>query len=261
MAFSEENLANHLGGLGYSEEQIELMDVATSFCRDKSPIDKVRKLMADERGYDPAVWQEIAELGWLGIAIPEAHGGVGLSMAEVAPIAEQMGRRLLTTPFATCTVAAQALLAAGDEAQCGEWLPRIVAGEIATLALSEPHGDWTLSHVEATAKASGEGYALSGTKQFVAYAQDAALVIATVNVDGAVRLALIERSAIPDGALRREIIVDETRRTYELTLDGITVPASALLDAGRSASALNQIELASALLQAAEMCGLSLIHI
>ena len=255
MAFSEENLANHLGGLGYSEEQIELMDVATSFCRDKSPIDKVRKLMEDERGYDPQVWQEIAELGWLGIAIPEAHGGVGLSMAEVAPIAEQMGRRLLTTPFASCTVAAQALLAAADEAQCGEWLPRIVAGEIATLALYEPHGDWALAHVEVTAKASGEGYALSGTKQFVAYAKDAALVIATVNVDGAVRLALIERAAIADSALRREIIVDETRRTYELTLDGVTIPASALLDAGRSASALNQIELASALLQAAEMCG------
>lgn len=255
MAFSEGNLADHLGALSYSEEQIELMDVATNFCRDKSPIDKVRKLIEDDHGYDPAVWQEIVDLGWLGIAVPEAQGGVGLSMAEVAPIAEQMGRRLLATPFATCTIAAQALLAAGDEAQCGEWLPRIVAGEVATLALTEPHGDWALTHVEATAKASGEGYVLSGTKQFVVYAQHAALVIASVTVDGAVRLALIERSAIPDGALRREIIIDETKRSYELTLDGITVPASALLDAGRSTTALGQIELVSALLQAAEMCG------
>jgi alkylation response protein AidB-like acyl-CoA dehydrogenase len=187
--------------------------------------------------------------------VPEAQGGVGLSMAEVAPIAEQMGRRLLATPFVTCTIAAQALLAAGDEAQCGEWLPRIVAGEVATLALTEPHGDWNLGHVEATAKASGEGYVLSGTKQFVTYAKDAALVIASVTVEGAVRLVLIERSAIPDNALRREIIIDETKRSFELKLDGITVPASALLDGGRSGSALGQIELASALLQAAEMCG------
>ena len=255
MAFSEGNLADHLGGLSYSEEQIELMDVATNFCRDRSPIDKVRRLIEDERGYDPAVWQEIVDLGWLGIAVPEAQGGVGLSMAEVAPIAEQMGRRLLATPFATCTIAAQALLAAGDEAQCGEWLPRIVAGEVATLALTEPHGDWNLGHVEATAKPQSEGYVLSGTKQFVVYAQNAALVVASVTVDGAVRLALIERSAIPDSALRREIIIDETKRSYELTLDGITVPASELLDAGRSGIALGQIELASALLQAAEMCG------
>lgn len=255
MAFSEGNLADHLGALSYSEEQIELMDVATNFCRDKSPIDKVRSLIDDERGYDPAIWQEIVDLGWLGIAVPEAQGGVGLSMAEVAPIAEQMGRRLLATPFSTCTIAAQALLAAGDEAQCGEWLPRIVAGEVATLALTEPHGDWNLGHVEATAKASGEGYVLTGTKQFVVYAQHAALVIASVTVDGAVRLALIERSTISASALRREIIIDETKRSYELTLDGITVPASALLDAGRSGAALQQIELASALLQAAEMCG------
>ena len=255
MAFSEGNLADHLGGLGYSEEQIELMDVATSFCRDKSPIDKVRKLINDEDGYDAHIWQEIVDLGWLGIAVPEAQGGVGLSMAEVAPIAEQMGRRLLATPFATCTIAAQALLAAGSEAQCAEWLPRIVAGEVATLALTEPHGDWNLGHVEATAKAQGDGYELSGTKQFVVYAQHAALVIASVTVDGAVRLALIERSAISDSAFRREIIIDETKRSYEVTLDGITIPASALLDTGRSGAALTQIELASALLQAAEMCG------
>jgi len=231
MAFSEGNLADHLGGLGYSEEQIELMDVATSFCRDKSPIDKVRRLIEDEHGYDATIWQEIADLGWLGIAVPEAHGGVGLSMAEVAPIAEQMGRRLLATPFATSTIAAQALLAAGDEAQCAEWLPRIVAGEVATLALTEPHGDWNLGHVEATARQQGDGYMLSGTKQFVVYAQHAALVIASVTVDGAVRLALIERSAIPDAGLRREIIIDETKRSYELTLDGIVIPASAMLDA------------------------------
>lgn len=255
MAFSEGNLADHLGGLSYSEEQIELMDVATSFCRDKSPIDKVRRLIEDERGYDPAVWQEIAELGWLGVAVPEAYGGVGLSMAEVAPIAEQMGRRLLATPFAACTIAAQTLLAAGNEAQCAQWLPRIVAGEVATLALTEPHGDWNLGHVEATAKPSGDGYVLAGTKQFVAYAQHAELAIASVTVEGVVRLALIERSAIPDTALRREIIIDETRRSYELTLDGIIIPASALLDTGRSGAALGQIELASALLQAAEMCG------
>ena len=255
MAFSEGNLADHLGGLGYSEEQIELMDVATSFCRDKSPIAKVRKLIADDHGYDPAVWQEIVDLGWLGIAVPEALGGVGLAMAEVAPIAEQMGRRLLATPFATSTIAAQALLAAGDAAQCAQWLPRIVAGEVATLALTEPHGDWNLAHVEASARAEGERYVLSGTKQFVAYAHQAALVIVSVMVDGALRLALIERSAIPDTALRRELIIDETRRSFELTLDGITVADDALMDAGRSASALVQIDLASALLQAAEMCG------
>ena len=59
-------------GLGYSEEQIELLDVATTFCRDKSPIDRVRKLMESDLGYDAEIWAEIAALGWTAIAIPEA---------------------------------------------------------------------------------------------------------------------------------------------------------------------------------------------
>ncbi|VAV90281.1 Butyryl-CoA dehydrogenase, partial [hydrothermal vent metagenome] len=61
----------NLGTIGTTEEQIELMDVATNFCRDKSPIEKVRALIDDELGYDPGVWKEIGELGWLAIAIPE----------------------------------------------------------------------------------------------------------------------------------------------------------------------------------------------
>ena len=64
-----------MAGLGYSEEQIELLDVATSFCRDKSPIARVRKLMDSDLGYDADVWAEMAALGWTAIAIPEAHGG------------------------------------------------------------------------------------------------------------------------------------------------------------------------------------------
>ena len=91
----------NLGTIGTTEEQIELLDVATNFCRDKSPIEKVRALMEDDLGYDPDVWREIGELGWLAIAIPEAHDGVGLSMAEVVPIAEQMGRTLARTAISS----------------------------------------------------------------------------------------------------------------------------------------------------------------
>ena len=79
----------------FSEEQNDLLDVATSFCREKSPIDKVRSMIEDERGYDPKVWQEIGELGWLAIAIPEEFDGVGLNLAEVVPVVEQMGRNIL----------------------------------------------------------------------------------------------------------------------------------------------------------------------
>ena len=124
-------------GIGYSEEQIQLLDVASEFCREKSPIAKVRALLDSESGFDADVWKEIAELGWLSIAIPEAQGGVGLSLAEVVPVVEQMGRNLLASPFVSTIVTQQALLAAGSADQQAEWLPRLAAGEIGTLALGE----------------------------------------------------------------------------------------------------------------------------
>ena len=246
---------DNLGTIGTTEEQIELMDVATNFCRDKSPIDKVRALLEDDLGYDPQVWKEIAELGWLAIAIPENHDGVGLSMAEVVPIAEQMGRNLMNTPFGSTTLAAQALLAGGSEEQQARWLPKIAAGSAATMALCEDNGDWDLANIECSGKQDGDTVALSGKKQLVRWADSAELIIASVKIDGNVRFALIERSALPEGALRRESIIDETSRSYELTLDGVKVAADALFDADRTRETIEKVELAAGLIQAAEMCG------
>lgn len=243
-------------GIGYSEEQIELLDVATAFCREKSPIAKVRALMDSEAGFDADVWREIADLGWLAVAVPEAQGGVGLSLAEVVPIVEQMGRTLLASPYVATTLAQQALLAGGSAEQQGEWLPRLAAGEAGTLALSEANGDWHLANIEARATAQPDGsLALSGTKHFVLWADSAALLIASVLLEGKPALVAIERAAIPQGALRREGIVDETKRSFALILDGITIGAEALLPPDRAAAALAQVELAANLLQSAEMCG------
>jgi len=246
---------DNLGTLGTSEEQIELMDVAANFCRDKSPIDKVRALMADDRGYDPAIWQEIAELGWLAITIPEAHGGVGLTLAEAVPIAEQMGRNLMSTPFVPTTLAAQILIAAGSEEQQARWLPKIAEGQIATTALHENNGDWDLSNIEAAGTPGDDGVTLAGRKQFLLYANSAALIIATVKIDGVVRLALIDTEKLPDDALRRETVIDETTRSFELNLDGLNVPADNLIGADGTRRALERINLAGGLLHAAEMTG------
>ncbi|WP_374542220.1 acyl-CoA dehydrogenase family protein [Sphingorhabdus sp.] len=242
-------------GIGYSEEQIQLLDVASEFCREKSPIAKVRALIDTESGFDADVWQEMAGLGWLAIAVPEAQGGVGLTLAEVVPVVEQMGRNLLATPFVTTVVAQQALLAAGSAEQQAAWLPRLGAGEVGTLALGEAHGDWDLANITATATRADGQIRLTGTKHFVLWADSAALIVVSVLLDGKPALILVEKSAIPEGALRRETIVDETRRSFALTLDGIMVPDDAVLDLSRTNMALAQIDLATNLLQSAEMCG------
>ncbi len=241
-------------GLGYSEEQIELLDVATTFCRDKSPIDKVRKLMDSDLGYDANVWSEMAALGWTAIAIPEAHGGVGLTLAEVVPVVEQMGRNLMASPFVVSTLAAQALIVGGAEAQQAEWLPKLAEGAVGTLALSEAHGDWDLTNITATAKSEGDTVILSGEKLFVLWAETADMVIVSVALDGKPALVLLTAADIA-GRLRREAIIDETKRSFALSLDGMIVAKSALLDFGKTAQTLAHIEQAAALLQSAEMCG------
>ena len=245
----------HLGRIGFSEEQADLMEVAANFCREKSPVEKVRKLMEDERGFDPAVWEEIARLGWLGIAAPEAYGGAGLSLAEVAPVMEQMGRTLMAGPYASTVLAAEALTAAGTEEQKAAWLPKIVEGAPATLALMEKSGAWDLDRIGAQAVLKDGVLHLSGGKVFVADAAAAQVIVVSVLHDGAPALALVEASALPAGALRRETIIDETKRAYELTLDGVSVPESALLDRDKAGAALSRIHLAANLLAAAEMAG------
>lgn len=241
--------------LGFSEEQAQLLDVATSFCRDKSPIDVVRGLLEDERGYDDAVWNEMAELGWLAIAVPEEFGGIGLGLAEVVPVVEQMGRNLMATPFASTTLAAQAVLVGGTDAQKQEWLPELASGSIGTLALMESHGDWDLGHIEATATRKDGQLMLEGRKTFVEYADTARYIIATVSLEGAPALVMIDRTTLGADALRRETIIDETRRSYQLNLDGVSVPESALLDPARAEETLAHLDLATSLLLSAEMCG------
>jgi acyl-CoA dehydrogenase len=242
-------------GIGYSEEQIELLDVATEFCREKSPIANVRALVESETGFDADAWREMAQLGWLAVAVPEAQGGVGLSLAEVVPIVEQMGRNLLASPYMQTTLAQQALLTGGTSEQQAEWLPRLAAGEIGTLALGEAHGDWDLTNIVATASLSDGVISLSGTKNFVLWADSAVILLVSAILDGKPVVVLVEKSALPIGALRRETIVDETRRSFELKLDGVSVPESALLDISKTGAVLAQIELAANLFQAAEMCG------
>lgn len=244
-----------LGNLGFSEEQIEILDIATNFCRDKSPIDKVRSLMKSADGFDRAIWQEMADLGWMAIAIPEEYDGIGLSLSEVVPIAEQMGRHLMASPFISSNIAAQAILAAGSDAQKSKYLPMIAAGSIATLALSEANGDWNLQNIESKADKNGNQYSLNGTKQFCLWAEHADIIIVSIRIDNIPKLAIIEKSNIPENALRKESIIDETKRSYSLDLSSITIDEDAILDADNDDAAFVQIELSAALLQSAEMCG------
>ncbi len=239
----------------FTEEQAMLLDTAVSFCRDKSPVSAVRRLIDTDTGFDAAIWQAIVELGWTGIAVPEAFGGSGLSLAEVATITEPMGRSLLATPFVSTQVFTRALVASGHEALQATVLPDVCAGAIGTVALTEPDGDWDLRHPGCTAEVTAGQARLSGRKTLVTDASVARYLLASVTIAGAPALALVETSALPAGALRREVIIDETRRAWQVDLQGVVVPTAALITGAQALAALDGIRDAGLMLTAAEAAG------
>lgn len=237
---------DELGRIGFSEEQADLLEVATNFCREHSPIDRVRALMDDELGHDPGVWKQIAELGWLGVAIPENHGGSGLGLAEVVPIVEAMGRHMMQTPYVSTVLGAEILRVAGNDDQQRNWLPKIATGTVATLALAETGG----FAPEAIETELNDGR-LTGVKRLVTDANAADLMIVSARSAGNAVLCVIESAALPKGTMRREKIVDETKRSYEITFDDVEVEAGAILPA----APFDHLHLVANLLAAAEMSG------
>src|SRR5579864_9464751 len=127
----------------FSDEQKQMRDEARKFLAEKCPPKAVRAVLDGRAPYDRSLWKGLAEMGFLGVAIPEAYGGSGAGQLELCVIAEEMGRALAPVPFSsTVYLAAEALLAAGSEAQKQTWLPKIASGEaIGTLALFEGKGN------------------------------------------------------------------------------------------------------------------------
>ena len=168
--------------LGFDESQQMLKTSAREFLEKECPTSLVRAMEEDERGYTPELWSKIAELGWLGLTLPEQYGGLDLSYFDLVLILEEMGRAMLPGPFfSTVILGAMTLLEACSDAQKQEYLPKVANGEtILTMALTEPTATYEPAGVQTTAKADGSDYVLNGIKLFVPDAQvaDAMIVVA-----------------------------------------------------------------------------------
>lgn len=234
-----------------TEEQSMLLDTALDFCEKHSSIHVVRSRIGEEESLSRDLWSSMVELGWAGINIPETYGGLGLGVGDLVPVVEAMGRNLMVSPLVWSAISADTLLLAGSDEQRANWLPKIAGGAIATMALTEPGGSWSLTDVDCRGSIEGDGIVLSGTKCLVQDAKIADIVLVSLQFEGKPRLALIPQAAIPSQALKREEIIDETRRCYQLTLDGIVLPKEQLLPE----TCFEAIEQAAMLLISAEMAG------
>jgi len=166
-----------------------------------------------------------------------------------------MGRHMMHSPFVATTLAAQAIVMGGTEVQKAEILPKIAAGSAATLALSENNGNWDITNISATATPDKGGYSLSGTKTFAADLSTAEWVVISVKIEGEITLAIIPKASFPESAIRREVIIDETKRSYELNLDRVLIGAGEIMGPAKVQATLNHIHLAANLLSAAELTG------
>jgi alkylation response protein AidB-like acyl-CoA dehydrogenase len=241
--------------LGNTAEQEELRSSVRRFLADRVPMTAVRELMDAADGGDPAVWKQAGDqLGLQGIAIPEEYGGAGFSFAEQAIVLEELGAALYGGPYlASAVLAANALLASGDEATKQAYLPRIASGDlIATLAFTEEDGSWEPEATRLSAAAAGDGWRLDGHKSFVLDGHTAGLILVVGRTEAGLSLFAVDADTA--GLARTGLpTLDQTRKLARLDFDG--VPATLVGTDGAGEDLLARTLDVAAIAQAAEQLG------
>jgi alkylation response protein AidB-like acyl-CoA dehydrogenase len=213
-----------------TDEQQAIRSTARDFLAARYKSERIRALAESEHGFETSDWEEMAELGWPGLALPEEWGGQGLGIVELAVLFEEMGYALAPSPLLSSTVAGLALATRGSDGQKDRWLRPLAAGEArGTPALFDAGTPAAIGGFEMEAKADGDGVVLDGEKTLVMDAAAADFFLVATS-DG--RRHLVERGA--DGVtVTAAPSIDLTRRLYSVSFDGVRVGPEATLDGGQ----------------------------
>jgi len=228
------------------EEQQLLKDSAERFVRERCSLDRRRALVESEFGYSERSWRQMAELGWLGVGVPEACGGTGGGPVETMVLMEAFGSGLVVEPYFPSVVLGGNLVAmAGSDVQQRAILPALVAGELKlAFAWVEAQSGFDLFDVRTAAAPRDGGYAIDGAKAVVLGAAAADMLVVSARTRGASRdshglgLFLVDRRA--DGVTLREYKTVDGLRAAEVAFENVTVGDDAVL--GDPQGALPTIE-------------------
>ena len=235
--------------INFSEEQGMLLDVAREFVKDKSPGSEVRKFLESEQGFSEPVWQELVDLGWTGINLPESVGGSGLGIAALIPVVESMGKGLMGTPLVSTVLAAELIRRAGGIAE-EDILEDISGGCAATVAYLDG-SDWGAVNTGLSVDAQG---VLSGSKFMVPDAAQAAwIAVVGANEASEPVVALVSGDDIAVQAQEAHALIDLTKRAA--TIDFTGIKARRVLSGAKIEGAVRDYLLIGALLTAAEAVG------
>lgn len=223
--------------LDFTEEQIMLRDMVRGMCDQYANLDVIRAMEDDAVGYPTDMWAQLAELGILGMTIPEEFGGSGMSMQEGVIIYEELGRSLAPLPhLVSCVISAGALLAGGSAEQQAEWVPKLASGEtIFTPAWLEPNNGFGPRGVEMAAVATGDGFTLTGTKQHVLFASSASRFVVLARTgpgETDIDLFLVDATASGVTLTQKMSISSDTQ--YRVDFDGVVVTAADRIGAAGS---------------------------
>jgi alkylation response protein AidB-like acyl-CoA dehydrogenase len=219
-----------------SEDQQLLKDSAKSFCEQSAPISVLRKLRdsKDENGYDQAIWSQMLELGWAGMAIPEAYGGFEFGYGGLGVVLEETGRTLLSSPLiSTVLIGATAIQELGSESQKQDILPKIVAGELLMALALDEHTNHHPTRIGTTAKKTDTGFVLNGRKTFAldGHIADKLIVVARssgeMSSEQGISLFLVDADTAGVN-ITRTIMVD-SRNSSNIELTDVHVSSDSLL--------------------------------
>jgi alkylation response protein AidB-like acyl-CoA dehydrogenase len=245
-----------------TEEQEILARTAREFVSGRSPLRRVRELREDALGFSRELWAAMAELGWLGIVVPEQYGGAGLGWSDLAVVMEEAGRGLLPEPLVgSVLLATTAVLLGGSDAQKQAHLPALVSGErLAALAYQEAGSRYDLAHVTTRAERAGSGFTLTGEKIQVLDGHVADWLVVSARTSGEERQAdgvtlFLVRADAPGVVAERQWRLDH-RPAALVRLERVTVPADAVLGIeGQGAALLERVVDRATIGLAADMLG------
>jgi alkylation response protein AidB-like acyl-CoA dehydrogenase len=203
-----------------TDEQQAIRSTARDFLAARYKSERIRELAESENGFEQSDWDEMAELGWPGLALPEEWGGQGLGIVDLAVLFEEMGYALAPSPLLSNTVVGLALSLCGSDDQRKRFLRPLAAGELrGTPALWDAGTPGTIGEFAMEAGEEGDGVVLDGEKVLVMDAA-AADVLMVATADG--RRHLVERDAA-GVTVAPSTSIDLTRRLYSVRFDGVRV--------------------------------------
>jgi alkylation response protein AidB-like acyl-CoA dehydrogenase len=240
----------------FSPDQELLRGAARAFLDEQVTPAAVRALWDDPRGERDDHWKELARLGWLGLALPEAHGGSALGMVETAIVLDEMGRVACPGPYLETVVVGHGLALAGRPDQQARWLPAIAGGSArGAIAFLDAELDWRPEAVRTRAEPDAGGIRLTGVKPWVPWAHVADVILVPAKGPDGLALFLVE-AGVPGLEISPVPAMDPGMRWSTVRLDGVRVsPTARLGEPGDAAAILGELLRRGAVGAAATMLG------